>query len=342
MTTFFVIGDPHFQEKNMKNINLFIDKILPEIKSRRPDYIVILGDFLHDHERLHTLPLNKAYEFINSLRDITTVYILVGNHDMINNSQFLNDNHWMNCLKGLNNVVIVDKITTLKTKQNYFLFSPYIPTGRFKEALNTIPNWKEANVIFAHQEFKGCSLEGRISEEGDKWSKKYPYVISGHIHLRHSPQENIFYPGSILQHSFEKSRGEVDKHIHDEIPSIVLYTKVDGNDREMEMIDLKLPKKLTKTINLKEIEDIKIVSENEDELRLRIKSTEEEFKQFKQSKKYKDLLKENIKVIYVPIKKETKRRVEEGLNFFAILKELIERENDKYLLKTYNKVLEKE
>ena len=37
------------------------------------------------------------------------LYVLVGNHDYINNSQYLSGNHWMTVFKGWENVKVVDK-----------------------------------------------------------------------------------------------------------------------------------------------------------------------------------------------------------------------------------------
>ena len=104
-----VIGDPHFKTSNIKDCNDFINKIENTCISENPYLIVILGDVLHEHERLHTIPLNKSYEFIRKMSSISPTYILVGNHDLINNQQFLSTNHWMNALKDWPNVTIVDK-----------------------------------------------------------------------------------------------------------------------------------------------------------------------------------------------------------------------------------------
>ena len=78
------IGDTHFRVDNINIVEILIQKIVQILSKNPPDLIVLLGDILHDHERLHTIAMNKAYEFITLLRDISPVYILVGNHDMIN------------------------------------------------------------------------------------------------------------------------------------------------------------------------------------------------------------------------------------------------------------------
>ena len=58
------IGDPHFKTSNIKEVDMFLDRIKSLCIHETPDLIVILGDLLHEHERLHTTPLNKAYYFV--------------------------------------------------------------------------------------------------------------------------------------------------------------------------------------------------------------------------------------------------------------------------------------
>ena len=95
------IGDPHFKIDNIPEVEVFINKVTELTENKKPDFIVIAGDLLHTHERLHTIALNKAYDFIDKMRTISPTYVLVGNHDMCNNSQFLTENHWMNGLKKM-------------------------------------------------------------------------------------------------------------------------------------------------------------------------------------------------------------------------------------------------
>ena len=96
MSKILCIGDPHFKNSNLIEVEKFIVKITELARQKQPDFIVILGDLLHEHERLFTIPLNKATEFIDKMRNIAPTFILVGNHDMINHKQFLTKNHWLN------------------------------------------------------------------------------------------------------------------------------------------------------------------------------------------------------------------------------------------------------
>ena len=65
------IGDTHFKVDNMNIVDKLIEEIVSKLTLLKPDLIVLLGDILHDHERLHTLALNRALDFINKLRNIS-------------------------------------------------------------------------------------------------------------------------------------------------------------------------------------------------------------------------------------------------------------------------------
>ena len=139
-TKFLVIGDPHFKTSNVPESEDFITKCIDLVNNECPDFIIILGDILHEHERLHTIPLNIAYDFIKAMSSLTKTYVIVGNHDMINNQQFLNQNHWMNSMKEWPNTIIVDVPTKLDHNGKTYMFCPYVPNGRLQEALSSYRN----------------------------------------------------------------------------------------------------------------------------------------------------------------------------------------------------------
>nr|UOX61027.1 MAG: DNA repair exonuclease [Diabrotica toursvirus 3a] len=200
------IGDLHFKLNNNAQTNVIITKTLELLTEHTFRMCVLGGDILDTHERLHQTPFNKAISFISEIsKKCPKTFILVGNHDYENNSQFLSHNHWMNCLKEWKNIVIVDKVISYDN----MLFCPYVPPGRFIEALNTVPSWKQAICIFAHQELRGCVMGLIKSVSGDIWQRDWPLVVSGHIHTPQRLQDNIVYPGSIIQHNFgeEKNKG---------------------------------------------------------------------------------------------------------------------------------------
>ena len=281
------IGDPHFRLENMETLPAYISKILELIREQKLDFVVILGDMLHCHERLHTTVLNKAYRFVNDIRQLTEVYVLVGNHDYINNSQFLSTHHWMNAMKEWSGVHIVDTGAVRHTAHGTIVFCPYVFPGRFKEALDIIDtDWKSARAIFCHQEFRGCKMGAIESVDGDAWDACYPFVVSGHVHDRQTVGSNVFYTGSSLQHAF----GEKG----DKTVSICRF-------REkiiVENIGLDMPVKRTMYMDVEELRNFSPMRDSAGNLRITVSGTSAEFKVFRKTQKYKRLVDSDIKVVF--------------------------------------------
>ena len=342
-TAVLFIGDPHFQVNNIPEVELFMERIINLATEKKPDRIIIAGDILHTHERLHTLALNKAYELVDNMRLIAKTYVLVGNHDYISQSQFLTNNHWMNGMKEWRNTVIVDSVVSEVIGGEKFVFVPYVPPGRFEEALNTLEgNWRDASCIFAHQEFAGCKMGAIISVEGDKWSVDNPYVVSGHIHSRQIPQKNIYYSGSAMQHAF----GESEKNI-------IAYFTFTESSYECEEIDLKLPRKKIVYLDVEDVDNYKVPN-TEDSIKVTVSGNYDEFKALKKTKKYKNLLDQGVKVVFKPKKlNKAKKEVNEngdenndvdgvesnGTDFKAILSSIVSGEKNAYLLKAYELIV---
>ena len=334
MTKVLFIGDPHIQVSNIPEVEIFLERLLILAEEKKPDFIVIAGDLLHTHERLHTLALNKAYEMVEKLREIAETYVLVGNHDLCNNQQFLTENHWMNGMKEWDNVHIIDKVKHITYNSEEFVFVPYVPPGRFLEALNKVGRkWEKASCIFAHQEFAGCKMGAIVSEEGDKWPLDFPLVVSGHIHSRQRPQENIYYSGSAMQHAF----GESEKNI--------IADFIFNQDKYiLNEVDLHLPRKKIVYVDVKDIDNYEI-QETEDKLKLTVSGDYEDFKTVKKTKKYKELVKKGVKVVFKPKKIEKLKKKEElqietdETNFISILNLLVQKEKNPYLLQSYEKII---
>jgi DNA repair exonuclease SbcCD nuclease subunit len=327
------IGDPHFRVENILEVETFMDKMAKLAKTEKPDMIVVLGDLLHTHEKIFTIALNKAYDFIKTMRDIAPTYVLVGNHDYIQNSQFLTENHWMNAMKDWDNVIVVDSVISVEKQGLKFVLLPYVPNGRFQEALNTIDDeWKNADCIFAHQEFSGCKMGAIISVEGDIWPEEYPCIVSGHIHSRQTPQPNIYYTGSAMQHAF----GESDKNT---IPIFDFTPEKPYNLRE---IDLELPRKRIVYMDMDNIDDF-APKETEDQVKITLTGNYDEFKTFKKSEKYKELTKNGTKVVFKTKKvKETDKPDFQETNtsdFRDILYNLVIDTRDETLLEFYELVI---
>lgn len=325
------IGDPHFRIDNLEDVASYIVAIGTVLEREKPDSVIILGDLLHYHERIHTTVLNTAYTFIHTIRKYCPVYVIVGNHDYINNSQFLSSNHWMNAMKEWAGVHIVDNGLSISTPQGKLVCCPYVAPGRFNEALEHIDTeWKDARIIFCHQEFRGCKMGAVESTDGDEWELAYPLVVAGHIHDKQRPQANIFYSGSSLQHAFGESHDKT-------ITACVLH----DNQIEINSIDLGLPHKQILYLNLDQVQEFSPDLTSKDKLRVTLSGTYEEFKVFRKSTKYKELLGKNIKVVYRPTSEIVQCERSSGNDFYTILLQLLDKENNKRLIELYHEIIPK-
>lgn len=349
MPKLLIIGDIHFKHDNAIDSESFINKVYDIVESNNPDYIICLGDILHYHDKLYTNNLNRAHSFFFKLKHmVKKLYILVGNHDMINASQFHSTNHWMNGMKYWDNIEIIDVSKIVLLDDVNVIMCPYLPNDRFIEGLNIVNNdstdWKDIPLIFAHQEFKGCKFGGTISEHGTEWSDDFPCVISGHIHDKQI-LGNIYYTGSSFQHSF----GE-----HDE--KYIYLLNINGEDikhnnvnisflqSNMNKIDLNLSKKITIKSDVTNVNDI-VFKKTDDYIRLVLDGNYEEFKVFKKSKKYKEIVNKGIKVVYKPKKLNIISNLNEQTNdkkelsFMSILNDIICKEKNETLSIIFNEII---
>ena len=323
------IGDPHIKTDNNEEVSILLLELQKKCELHHFDRIIIGGDLMHYHERIFTQALNKTLEFVVTLSKYAPVDIIVGNHDMINNQQFLSSHHWMHVLSHLENVFVIDKPVCRKIDDFTFLICPYVFPGRFIEALETeCKEWKTMNVIFAHQEFKGCKMGAIISKDGDEWKDDNPLVISGHIHDNQRIGKNIYYPGTPLQHAF----GDTDKRI-------VCYIDENGL-----CTDLPLDVPIKKIINseIKDLKDLKVKSN--ESIKLKLKGTAEECKLFKQTAVYTEYINKGVKIQFevgdksvsmsLKVNEDTKKKT----TFRSILENSVQMDGDTLLLKIYKEL----
>ncbi len=195
----FCIGDPHIRIQDEEDINEYLTKLELFLKSVPDlDYIVILGDILHNHETLHTESLNLAILFFKLCKKYAKTFCLVGNHDYTNNSSFLKQNHWLNvCKEWDNNFIVIDTPETIIKNNIQLTFCPYVPDGMFLKALNEkTENWKQSVTIFSHQLLNGAKMGSIVAENIEEWEDDFPLLINGHIHTKQKVKENFYCIGS--------------------------------------------------------------------------------------------------------------------------------------------------
>lgn len=271
----------------MHTLSIVCQQILDLVATRQPDMVVSLGDTLDTHERIYMPALVEATQFYLRIAELKPLVILIGNHDRQNNSDYLSDYHPFVALKGRPNITVVDKVVWDKDKK--IIYVPYVPNGRFAEALSTVgyhPYDKEApDLIFAHQEFNGCSYGSVLSTRGDPWSSDLPPIYSGHIH-EYQTLPGVTYVGTFMQQNF--GEGE-DKAV------MIIHRREDGIDAER--IRLRYPTKVVVHLKPEEIKDYVSRVPSECEVKVVIHVDATETKALKQDPYYKMLKSKVAKVV---------------------------------------------
>ena len=196
------IGDPHIKWNTIPRSREMVESILLIVKERNPDIVVVMGDTLDRFEDVKTTPLDLAVDFLDRLSQMVETFLLIGNHDYPHPSVFMDAPHPFTALRRWQGITVVDKVVNTEIGGYKLTFVPYVATGRFIEALDTAPGWRESRIIFGHQEIKGCKMGAITSMDGDVWDVTNPDLVLGHVHDHQRPQANVLYVGCPAQHSF--------------------------------------------------------------------------------------------------------------------------------------------
>lgn len=315
------VGDVHFRHSSIVENDLLIEKLKEKVWESSPDIVVFMGDLLHNHGTTYVQPFNQVLKLLKEIGSICTVYVLVGNHDYINNSQFLSDNHFLKAFGGLDRVKIVDRVVS-----HYgLILMPYVPAGRFVEALDTCEGWKSAKAIFCHQDFYGVELNGIKMEHGDKWPEDFPLVISGHIHEHQWLEKNICYVGAPYMTTF----AETDEK------GLSLFEF--GESVKHTRIDLGMPKKLTVKLTLDQVKKFKVPENTH--LRLMLEGEASALSAFKKTKGYSELAQKNVKIVLCPTENELSLNATiVKKTYLELLKEMVG-SDDTELMSIFNEAL---
>jgi len=261
MASFLVIGDLHIHTNNLDEMEILVEKLQSIALETNPDVIVLLGDLLDTMDIIRAQALTLATNLLAVLSKIAPLLILIGNHDVPGPLSYFSNIHGFNALKlwtgtqrgdvsfpsGSGVQVVDTEVVIFKVRGMSFCALPYIPPGRFQEALSTNEVWCETKIIFCHQEFTNCDLgSGRISTCKDEWSSEFPQVVSGHIHKHQRVGPNVLYCGTPRQVSLSE---EPYKTV-----SLINY---DGRLSERR-ISTELPPRLHLKISASEVNDVEV------------------------------------------------------------------------------------
>ena len=359
-----IIGDIHFQYQKLLEADQFTQRCFDHLNSLidkgiELDFIVVLGDVFHTHETTKTPVVKKVSDFLIKLCEYAYTYVLIGNHDYINKYQYLSDNHAFYPMKHWDlPITIVDKpmIHTIKGKD--FVFVPYVPDGRFAEALSELAKenslWEMADCIFSHNLFDGLKMGPKLVEGVESWSTDNPPIINGHIHDMQAgingdnTINGVFCTGSSTSTS-----------VSDRDSKNIWYTVFDNESDESDypyfktkLLPMDIKNRVVKDYTMNSIINFNLSDYPSEkyEVKINLHGTNQEFRLFRKKDLYKQLLKNNVKLSYYPTDNksgsETKDKVlnnvcMERYNFSNILDELVQSNksaNSGYTKQVYNEI----
>ena len=210
MSKLLLIGDLHIRKDNLDIMRKVCSEILYIIETKTPDLVVVLGDTEDRHENLFMPANTDAIKFFKAIAKQCELIVLIGNHDRENNSVFMTDVSPYIGLKEHHNITIVD--STIWDKEKNFIYVPYVPNGRFNEALSKVDYYpfkdgvvdleiKHPRLVICHQEFIGCLMGVVTSSTGDVWSQHLPQIFSGHIH-EYQTLPSVCFVGTPVQQNY--------------------------------------------------------------------------------------------------------------------------------------------
>ena len=331
MVKVLCIGDPHIKVNNMLESEQMLEKLIEITNEKKPDFIVCLGDVLDRHSNIHVSCLMMAEKMVDKLSSLCPFYLLVGNHDRPNNSNFLTNEHPFNAMKKWKNVFIVDVFEKLEIDGKKFLFLPYVSPGRLEEAIQIAMKDKNAETpedirtyttIFMHSEIYKCKMGAIVSEQGDKYPLDYPLAISGHIHDYDHLQANVVYVGTPFQHTYSEGK-----------KTISIFTFEEGWSQER--IELGLMTKVTVYITPEEVATYVVPKDKM--VKLVVRCSEAAIKTISKVSKIQELKKAGVKVVFKTIQQDiAPNKFTQKMSYAERL--LSEISHDSHALAWYNKI----
>jgi len=190
---FVAISDIHFNVNNLEIATTALKLALWKAKELEVP-LIIAGD-LHDTKAI------IRGEVANRLLEIfydseVQTYILVGNHDLLNEKGKDNGLNYLN----VRNVFVVSHATSVFCPKQIYLV-PYQNTPEaFKDALQSIP---KGSIVVAHQGVKGAFMGDYVQDKTsiDPSELEGYRIFSGHYH-KHQTIGSLTYLGSPFTHTF--------------------------------------------------------------------------------------------------------------------------------------------
>lgn len=181
MAKLMLIGDPHGQPNNLKDLDSVFALAADILAKQGVDYVYIMGDLFHTHAILRQEVIDFYQKRLKLLHGLNQVRpgVIVGNHDLLGPT-----NGSTNAVSLVLSDVATAIAEPMQVAPNVWAV-PFIPDNKeFVRICNEeVPH---DSILLCHQTFEGSRFEnGFYAPEGvDQGLIPQKVVISGHIHNR--------------------------------------------------------------------------------------------------------------------------------------------------------------
>jgi DNA repair exonuclease SbcCD nuclease subunit len=220
------------------------DWFISDLKSKKIDKILFLGDYFHSRSDISVNTLHIASDITHKFKDFQLI-MLVGNH-----CSFLKDKadiHSLSIFKGYSNIEIVDKPKMFKFGDKNVFFCPW---GTEYDDI------QKCDALMGHFEIQTFKMNTyKLCEHGftgKMLGKKAPLIFSGHFHLR-DERDYGSYKINYVGNPFEMDFGDTE--------SSKGYYIIDFDSMKYEFFENKISPK-HKKIKLSQFDDSKNIIGN--------------------------------------------------------------------------------
>lgn len=228
---------------------IFKDKILPRVKSEKPDVVIFLGDMLDPHSGKSDPRWSKgdeaSWRFVEALKKvrIENTYALRGNHDYVEPLRNISE------MGGPR--FIEDDWHKVGNAAFYFFSSRYPNIEKATVDLKSIPDIDAENKILLMHE--NLSIKGADNVPRDvmaQLSKRFHMIINGHQHAFQQPYDNVWclsstlpwrpgYGNSDIEITWKGEKPEIREH-----ESRFGFYVVDANEKRPEFVPVDIGLKI--------------------------------------------------------------------------------------------------
>jgi len=207
MIRLLLVGDPHLKKYKQHEYLPMIEQIVGHAERLKPDGVALMGDLLDAHDTIDLTAQCDAQRLVFELSQrlqLRTI-VLVGNHDRINNSEYLTKYSSLYGLSYTPQIELIDQPKIIDLKGIKIGAVPYIPTGRYEEAIRGTgeeEQWRAVRLNLTHQDWRGSVYNGQVSTEGDESLTPEIPTYNGHIHDYGRPRTHILNIGAPRQIAF--------------------------------------------------------------------------------------------------------------------------------------------